>query len=253
MKNPRNMTELFSKLNDLKSIFVYGQKIIPVIQSLIDFMKDTVPLLENINKSIDESTKKIPTAKDQLHNVSSATEMATTEILDRVDEIYEDLNASQQIINEISEKYSAKKDAYEKLKEHLKGDKKAFELLNELMKNGISEQLETLTTKINDIQDKTYHITLSLQVQDITSQQLEAVHHLIESVQYRLSSLITDLEDTEFNELEKSYKSKEITFDADASYEHEKENQKVADNLFGGKQVENASQSEIDKLFSGAK
>ncbi len=252
MENPRNMTELFSKLNDLKSIFVYGQKIIPVIQSLIDFMKETVPLLENINKSIDESTKKIPTAKDQLTNVSSATEMATTEILDRIDEINEDLNTSQQIINEISERYSVKKDIYAKLKAHLKGDKKAVRLLNKLVSNGISEQLENLTAKINDIQDKTYSITLSLQVQDITSQQLNAVHHLIESVQYRLSSLIMDLEDTELTDLEKSYKSREITFDADASYQHDKANQKVADDLFK-KPVENTSQSEIDKLFSGAK
>jgi len=252
MKNPKNMTELFSKLNDLKSIFVYGQKIIPVIQSLIDFMKETVPLLENINKSIDESTKKIPTAKDQLHNVSNATEMATTEILDRVDEIFEDLNVSQRIINEISEKYAAKREVYLQLKEHLKGDRKAVRLLNKIVKNGISEQLETLNSKINDIQDKTYSITLSLQVQDITSQQLNAVHHLIESVQYRLSSLIMDLEDTELNELEETYKSREITFDADASYEHEKENQKVADDLFGKPTVK-ASQSEIDKLFSGEK
>ncbi|MCK9212589.1 MAG: hypothetical protein M0P61_17295, partial [Ignavibacteriaceae bacterium] len=62
MKKATNLSELFEKLDDLKTVFRYGEKLIPVIQGLVDFMRDTVPLLENINTSIAESTSKIPKA-----------------------------------------------------------------------------------------------------------------------------------------------------------------------------------------------
>jgi hypothetical protein len=61
-----NLSQLFSKLDDLKKVFTYGEKLIPVIQSLGEFMKETVPLLENINRSIAESTSKIPKATNQI-------------------------------------------------------------------------------------------------------------------------------------------------------------------------------------------
>ena len=93
MMSSENMSQLFAKLNDLKKVFTYGEKLIPVIQSLGEFMKETVPLLENINKSIAESTSKIPKASNQIQNVTSATEMATTEILDLVDVLNADLES----------------------------------------------------------------------------------------------------------------------------------------------------------------
>ena len=49
MKHVSNMTELFDRLNELKVVFRYSEKLIPIIQNLMDFMKDTVPLLEDIN------------------------------------------------------------------------------------------------------------------------------------------------------------------------------------------------------------
>ena len=85
MKHVSNMTDLFERLNELKVVFRYSEKLIPIIQNLMDFMKETVPLLEDINSSLVESTSKIPKASDQINNISSATELATTEILDIVD------------------------------------------------------------------------------------------------------------------------------------------------------------------------
>src|SRR5690554_1215843 len=108
MKQSNNMSELFEKLNDLKTVFRYGQKLIPIIQSLIDFMKDTVPLLENINNSIADSTQKMPKATHQISNVTSATELATTEILDIVDVISNDISI---IENELKEGLQKRKEA----------------------------------------------------------------------------------------------------------------------------------------------
>lgn len=84
---PKNMNQVFSKLSDLKYVFHFGEKLIPIIQSIIEFMRDVVPLLENINQSITDSTNDIPKASHQINNVTSATELATTEILDLVDSI----------------------------------------------------------------------------------------------------------------------------------------------------------------------
>jgi len=61
------------------------------MQKIVDFMQDTVPLLENVNRSIQDSTNKIPKAALQINNVTNATEVATTEILDIVDAISNDV------------------------------------------------------------------------------------------------------------------------------------------------------------------
>ena len=81
----KHMADVFAKLDDLKNIFKFGEKIVPIIQSLIEFMREVVPLLENINSSIEESTSQIPQATNQINSVTSATELATTEILNLVD------------------------------------------------------------------------------------------------------------------------------------------------------------------------
>ena len=41
-----NMENIFQKLGDLKAFFVYGQKLIPILQKILTFMEDTVPLRE---------------------------------------------------------------------------------------------------------------------------------------------------------------------------------------------------------------
>ena len=77
-----NMKEIFGKIDDLKSVFKIGERILPILQSLIDFMGEIIPLLENINTSISDSTNQMPKVSHQINNVTSATELATTEILD---------------------------------------------------------------------------------------------------------------------------------------------------------------------------
>ncbi len=251
MNYPRNMNELFGKLDDLKAVFVYGQKIIPVIQNLIDFMKDTVPLLENINHSIEESAHKIPTAKDKINNVSSATELATTEILDIGDEVSEKLERVKNVVDSCLEWERERKEKLNRLKS-LVQNREALELINELFKYDIKSKLDEINSVVNQISDFNYQITLSLQVQDITSQQLAAVNHLIESVQYKLTALITDFEDVELKELHEKQTNKEIVFDEKANYSHETEKQNIADELFT-RSTQNATQDEIDKLFSESK
>ncbi len=252
IRNISNMTQVFDKLNDLKMLLAYGQKLIPIIKSLVDFMHETVPLLENINSSISETTSKMPNATNQINNVTSATELATTEILDLVDSISNDISRMEKNFKGYQEALNGREEIFAQIKELLADQPKAKELIEkyesyQLNSGNLSEVLEVFS-KINNA---AYNITLSLQVQDITSQQLAAVTHLIESVNTRLSALITDIDESNLDE----YEAKGIevpddaTFDPNARYDKSTERQERADEIIN-RENEQTSQSEIDKLFS---
>ena len=102
---------------------------------------------------------------------------------------------------------------------------------------------------ITKIKSNTNNITLSLQVQDITSQQLAAVNHLIVSVQERLASLILNIEEAGTNEAESIgiVVPEGSHFDPDAKYSKTDGRQDVVDSIINNHQT---SQDEIDKLFS---
>lgn len=248
MKEPSNMLQLFDKLNDLKAVFVYGQKIIPVVQSLIDFMKETVPLLENINNSISESTNKIPKATDHINDVTNATELATTEILDIVDRISEELAAIEESLQKLADKEKEQKERLEKLRKLIKGNQEAEALINEIEERAsVEKPIKAVVERVSEIRTDSNNITLSLQVQDITSQQLAAVNHLISSVQKKLASLITDLNDNELGDFEVP-DSDDSHFNAEARYTKDPSKQEMVDSLINGNNSK-ASQEEIDKLF----
>lgn len=247
-----NTAELFSKLDDLKSIFQYGGKLIPVIQSIIDFMRDTMPLLEEINDSIIENTAKIPRASDQITNVTSATELATTEILDLVDSISNDIENTEKSIEKIIEKEDRKSAIIIRFKELLNGTEEGKKLIEEYEKiNHISPHIQEILKAVKKIKEDANNITLSLQVQDITSQQLAAVNHIIESVQKNLAALKINLNDPELKDIsmESLGEGGNTTFDPNARYNKSAKRQDTVDEIVKD-QFEKTSQEEIDKLFS---
>jgi len=223
MKNDASvMNKLFEKLDDLKTIFLYSEKLIPVIQKLIDFMRNTIPLLENINQSITETTNKIPTASNQIDSVTSATEMATTEILDTVDKILSEINTARTNVDNL------------------------INSQNGFLNEEIKEKLSLVLVSLDNINQHANNVTLSLQVQDITSQQLAAVNYLIQSVQARLSSLFQDLEDTNIGQISKL--TDKNVFNENARYQDTSKQQKEIDQIVIANNSP-ASQDEIDKLF----
>jgi len=246
-----NLTELFDQLNGLKSVFKYGQKLIPIVQNLLDFMKETAPMLENINLSISESTNKIPKAANQINNVTSATELATTEILDIVDIISSDIVQIENNLKEIFKAEESKNEIIKKIKIlHVNGDDKS--LFDEYTKVNHTETAhKNISELISKIKTNSYNITLSLQVQDITSQQLAAVSHLIYSVQERLSSLVHNIHETNENEFDRMNIAvpEGASFDPNARYSKEGNKQDHVD-LIMNDQLKKTSQAEIDKLFS---
>lgn len=252
IRNISNMTQVFDKLNDLKMLLAYGQKLIPIIKSLVDFMHETVPLLENINSSISETTSKMPNATNQINNVTSATELATTEILDLVDSISNDISRMEKNFKGYQAAIIGRKEVFEEIKQLLGDSPKAKELVEKYESYQlVPENFDEVSEVFSKINNAAYNITLSLQVQDITSQQLAAVTHLIESVNKRLSSLITDIDESNLEEYGKTgiEVPEDATFDPNARYDKSGERQEKADEIIK-RENEQTSQSEIDKLFS---
>lgn len=249
MMSAENMTQLFSKLNDLKKVFTYGERLIPVIHSLGEFMKETVPLLENINQSIAESTTKIPKATNQIQSVTSATELATTEILDLVDSLNNDLISIEKTMLDILTKEKDKEDFLLSLVPLIKKENAELFIKDFLSKNSSSEKLGELLLQVGKMKNDSNSITISLQVQDITAQQLATVNHLIESVQEKLSSLIEDFDNTKILDNHEISLPENASFDPNARYTRSTVPQQEVDTIFNQKS-QKTSQAEIDKLFN---
>jgi len=247
------MENLNSKLSELKQVFRIGEKVIPGIQKLIEFMAEILPLLNNINYSIEESTKKIPKATNQLNDVTHATEIATTEILDKVDQINSEISQWEEFIIKYNSKIRKRKEVYEKLMREIENNPTAVDLLNEYENlfplNGTQQYFKDSIAKVRAGLET---ITITLQVQDITAQQLLAVNHLIISVQKRLSGLIVDLSGEEVKlvtSVEQIEQPTDVNFDPNASFTPSVDKQNMVDEIMSQANAL-SSQDEIDKLFN---
>lgn len=248
-----NMEEVLKKVSDLKVLFEFGGKIVPILENLTQFLDETVPLLESINDSILESTIRMPEAATQIDNVTSATELATTEILDLVDEITDKIGNAKNILIVSKGKITLQLELIKKLKDIVSKNTEAVKLVDELVKSFTEyEKIEKIENILTEVEEASYKITLSLQVQDITSQQLAAVNHLIIAVHERLDNLLNVIDKSSV-EKGVSFSEKKLQsgqhFDADATYSKDENNQKDVDSIVE-EQQQKASQAEIDKLFS---
>lgn len=258
------LTQVVQMITELKEVFKFTERVIPLLQDLVEFMRDVVPLLEEINDRISESTAKMPTASSKISSVTSATEMATTEILDRVDTISTTLTTIEKSLEEINKTRSEKKRLFEEILAEATLSEKGKELVEKYNSlDGCDNEIQEVKNRIQEINNETYNITLALQVQDITAQQLAAVNHLIVSVHEKLSKLISNIHSSHLEEkpnfsanLEAPEKT---TFDPEAQYDTSGNRQEEIDKLIenhkeeGGSSSAQASQDEIDKLFSGGK
>lgn len=249
----KQIDSLLKEIEELKAIFILGQRVIPFLEELFYFIREVGPMLEEINKSLEESSSKIPKASNQLDTVTKTTEMATTEILDTLDEM--SLN-----FGEIKGTISAMRRCYEKQRRLAKRIGKCIESgeiekAKELWRkfygvlencNGFEEALDKLTY----IKQSADNIMIALQFQDITAQQISAINHLIGSVQEKLTNLLRRLENLELRSSEqKSFEVKDESFNPMAQYDRSGLKQKVVDEII--KNDEFTSQKEIDKLFDG--
>ncbi|TAE29720.1 MAG: hypothetical protein EAZ92_05890 [Candidatus Kapaibacterium sp.] len=234
------INEMLHKTEELKALFVFGQRVIPFLEEVFMFIREVTPLLENINASIEENLSKMPKAAQQLSSVTKATELATTEILDTLDGLsyksdvissnlkqllqIQRLNRTEQekvieAVNKLQDEentetenkesvYSRLIDVIRKIEHRDGGSSSAYQVdtiksaLNVLQKPEVSEELVNNSEKLlESIRMDSTQIMMSLQVQDITSQQLAAVNSLLQTVQSRLGEIMIHFRNTEIGEL----------------------------------------------------
>lgn len=245
-----DIKQLLQKSQELKALFVLGQRVIPFLEEMFRFIEEISPILDVINTSIEDNLQKMPKASMQLSKVSEATELATTEIMDTLDGLVLKSNTISTNLRGLSGQVGA---------QATQDSATAEATITQ------SEQL------LNSIREDANTIIMALQIQDITSQQLAAVNHLLETVQKRLSEIMKEFRepDLESPAAESASKSpnnvsqlhRNIAFDTNAidslNKSHGTTRQDKVDSIFNGsdsarkKEESNAvsSQDDIDALF----
>ncbi len=265
--NPQQMERILERINELKALFIFGQRVIPFLEELFGFVQNIVPLMQEMNKSLRESSTKMPRAASQLNDVTRATELATNEILDILDDILFKLGEVQSILNQSVDFYRKINRLERKLDRLLELNPENIATRGWIQKaKAIQDEKKTLLKafrktftrslkQLNDVKENASNIMFSLQVQDITSQQIAAVNHLIESVRERIEQLLNRLETPVATAPENQPVSVQpLPFDPQASYSPNDHRQQTADAIFSGSAtLENPTflQEEIDQLFRG--
>jgi len=214
-----DITDVLKKAEELRALFILGQRVIPFLEEIFMFVSEIKPLLDEINMSIEENLKKMPNASKQLTKVSEATETATTEIMDIVDGLSYKVDIISSNIKKIGNAPTKVANHFKILEliykaiqddvdvqdilpeisntiEELKGDK------NPVMPDKNSQDVIEHTEGIlQSIKDDSMSIMISLQVQDITSQQIAAVNHLLETIQTKLEKILKKFQSSDINQL----------------------------------------------------
>ncbi|MCB0730136.1 MAG: protein phosphatase CheZ [Ignavibacteriae bacterium] len=249
-ESTKNLSDIVTKLKEIDNVFKFGEKMIPVIEGFVSFISDFVPFVEQVSGSIQDSRSKIPEASNQIDKVTNATELAMTEVLDKIDEINIDLNDISNCLDDMVEHRIRAEGYVTELCKEIKDNENAKVIFKKLLESiDVGLTLEMMKNKVRQITANTDQITMSLQVQDITAQQLAAVNHLIISVQHKLGGLLEAFNSTGYNSSDNLEISKlpDVHFDANASYNPSSNQQDDVDSIIKN---EKASQEEIDKLFS---
>ncbi len=193
-----DFSAVMHKLDEMRSFFVIGQRSIPLIEDLLQFVGDISPLLNDISTSLSFSTSRMPSAATQLEKVTAANELATTEILNLVDRVSEHVSVAS-----LAEQSA--RDCREQLRQRdarflaalgAAADAPAVrDVLTQWKAEGETivanweDTGEQQKASLDNVRKDLNQIMMSLQVQDITAQQIASVNHLIESVRMRLSEI----------------------------------------------------------------
>jgi len=284
--NTSDIGVLLKKAEELKALFVLGQRVIPFLEEIFMFVNEIQPLLDDINQSIEENIKKMPNVSKQLSKVTEATEMATTEIMDIVDGVVYKTDIILKNVKEMSGCTDLSKntplsilkliyDAIQNNEDFSSLEPKLKDAIDQIRKqsskdhNKLVDETEKL---VQSIQTDSSAIMMSLQVQDITSQQIAAVNHLLITIQNKLESILQKFQETEISDIvrsdgydERTNVSKlhrNIAFDPEAvdSYTRKDFRQDEVDQMMSDHQNSNeendsdmslpTTQDDIDALFS---
>lgn len=214
----KDLNLLLQKADELRALFILGQRVIPFLEEIFVFVKEIQPLLDEINQSVADNLNKMPNASEQLSKVTQANEMATVEIMDVVDGIMFKLDLMDKNSKTFFNNKNSTLNNSIKLLDILRRGimngsdlKPAIHVINNTIKS-----LEDLNTNItqeylndnkrmhNEIRNDSNSIIMALQIQDITAQQIAAVNHMLGTIQSKLITILQHFQSTNIEDLVRS-------------------------------------------------
>lgn len=212
--------EILARIKHIKSLFAFGEGILPFLEELFVFLREVTPLLNDVSDSIMNTTGMMPDAAVELDAAVEETSDATYRIMESVEQILEEV---------------------EKLEE-----------ISEEMDNG-----DDVDASLKDIRTRADSIMNALQFHDIVSQKLVHVRSVLGEIQQKMLQLFTRVYDLDIDkdvrdnilttmgvnvdEFERILQSKiEISERLTADKEPEKQDEDEAQKF---------DQSDIDDLF----
>jgi chemotaxis regulatin CheY-phosphate phosphatase CheZ len=216
----------------------------PARETLDNFLKvvsGVIPLLDSVKESLEESTGSIPKASRQLDNVTKATETATVEILDLLEQMsarVTSLGKEISVVRSAAAETESRLAAIDALIAPLESASpdlgrrwKEFRGAGSGMT--LPAGLEALCVAIgNDVMN----IGMALQVQDITTQQIAGVSHMIESIRLSLADVLQNFDEGEKPSVPAPRRTQEPVdanghFNGDAEYSRSPDRQEDADEI----------------------
>ncbi len=210
MKKNDDIEKIVLKIKTVRQSLQLVDDIIPFLSNVFGFIGQMFPLIMNIRVSLHQSTDKLPMASQNITDVSETTELATHQVMDKLDNIVSKLNAMPR---------------YLASRENTSGGMRLIE----------------------DIREEVTDIINALQFQDITSQQLEHTNRILGAVYDNFIELFETINNAgsgnENGQDSLDMIEKELRKKLDMEMEDFKTRTK--DNV----RNKGISQSEIDKMF----
>jgi chemotaxis regulatin CheY-phosphate phosphatase CheZ len=223
------MNGVLQKVDELRAMMVFMRRTLPFLEDVFTFVKEIVPLLDVLKSSVESTSEKLPKASLQLNKVTTATELASTEILNivegiatRIEQMRAAMDERKATVDELLMIFAGSPGPLPS--DNATGDARA-KLLSLLPSAGQYSDLE-------NIQNDCTNIMMALQVQDITAQQIASVNELMCSVDDGLNRLLKSFERTSKHDAAKfKHQRLNIVFDTSAEFTRGDERQRMADAL----------------------
>lgn len=143
---------IIRKLNNIKANLASEKDLIPIMADFLEFIQDIIPLMLEANTFMQDGQNKLPSATENLMQVSKTTETETNKIMDRLDNITRNLIALKKQV-------------------------------------GTNAEADELIAKIDEMDREITEIFTHFQFQDITNQQLEYVSRILQAIYQKFVDL----------------------------------------------------------------
>jgi hypothetical protein len=152
MAKVTSIDDVLVRVDELRTSLRFSDEILPIMSDMFLFIKDIIPIMLEANAFMKDSSNEIPVATENINKISKTTELATNEVLDKVDQIVVKL---------------------EEVQEEIRANQPQTEVL---------EKLESIKTSASNL-------VYAFQFQDITTQQLEHVNRILQALYEKFITL----------------------------------------------------------------